>query len=171
MATRLFFVGKLRGAWTRVFNLHHVIFWPDYNLKITYDKLVTIKDQSVRQNTHPYGSKGLSRRLGNKTKLKALERRCISRKQLTIRRTIQGRGMGALEQADLRLGLLTWYCVSAVGPGLVRGRPAHSGRLLGPVTFIVQGFTLVRLVMHKYLMTKIIRRTQTGMTYCQRNSS
>ena len=49
MATRLFFVGKLRGAWTRVFNLHHVIFWPDYNLKIIYDKLVNVKDQSVRQ--------------------------------------------------------------------------------------------------------------------------
>ena len=68
--------------------------------------------------------------------------------------------MGALEQADLRPGLLTWYCLPAVGPDLVRGRPAHSalrgGRLLGPVTFTVQGFTLGGLHKMKFdFMSKI----------------
>ena len=127
--------------------IQYVIFWPDYKLKkLLLTNLPKLKI-SLFAKTHPDGSKGLSRRLGNKTRLKTLEGRCISQKQLTIIGTIQGRGMGALQQADLRRRLLTWYCpLRRRGPfWWGGGRAAHPAlrccRLLGPVTFTVPDFT------------------------------
>ena len=77
--------------------------------------------------------------------MKTLEGRCISQKQLTIIGTIQGRGMGALQQADLRRGLLTWYYSLRRRARSGGGRAAHPAlrccRLLGLVTFTVQDFT------------------------------